>query len=550
MPANFQLVSPFQPAGDQPRAIEQLMEGFERGKRFQTLLGATGTGKTFTAANIIQRLQRPTLVLSHNKTLAAQLYKEFKHFFPHNAVCYFVSYYDYYQPEAYIPQRDIYIEKDSSINENIDRLRLAATSALVSREDVIIVASVSCIYGLGSPTDYKRMMVTLKKGDIITLDGGAGHVYLGAVPTVSAALTGEFGELMTWADNVRTMKVRANADTPLDARTARSFGAEGIGLCRTEHMFFQPDRILAVREMILAKNEAGRRAALAKILPMQREDFIGIFREMDGLPVTIRLLDPPLHEFLPHARADLEEVAKDLGESVETIAAKVAELTESNPMLGHRGCRLAVTWPEIYETQAQAIAEAAVAAAAAGVVVLPEVMIPLVMQPGELARLRTLVVATMDRVLAGAAIPYTVGTMIELPRACLVAGSIAAHADFFSFGTNDLTQTTFGISRDDGAKFMPAYLEADLLADDPFAVLDQEGVGALIELAVARGRATKPGLKIGICGEHGGEPSSVAFCHRQGFDYVSCSPFRVPIARVAAARAALETADNRTEGQA
>jgi pyruvate,orthophosphate dikinase len=348
---------------------------------------------------------------------------------------------------------------------------------------------------------------------------------------------------MEWVDTFRTLKIRTNADTPTDARTARSFGAEGIGLCRTEHMFFQPDRILAVREMILARDEAGRRAALARILPMQREDFIGIFREMDGLPVTIRLLDPPLHEFLPHAAADIEEVAREMGDTVEHVAAKVAELTEANPMLGHRGCRLAITWPEIYEVQAQAIAEAALAATAEGISVHPEVMIPLVMQAGELARLRALVVATMDRVLAGAAIPYTVGTMIELPRACLVADQIAVHADFFSFGTNDLTQTTLGISRDDGGKFMKAYLETDLLAHDPFAVLDQEGVGALIRMAVEKGRTARPGLKVGICGEHGGDPASVAFCDRVGLDYVSCSPFRVPIARVAAARAALEGQD-------
>ncbi|MCA9680234.1 MAG: pyruvate, phosphate dikinase [Kofleriaceae bacterium] len=383
--------------------------------------------------------------------------------------------------------------------------------------------------------------VTVKQGDTITLDGSTGEVFVGAAPLRPARLGDELDELMRWVDARRRLRVRTNADTPTDAKTARSFGAEGIGLCRTEHMFFQPDRILAVREMILAKDVDGRRAALAKILPMQREDFVGIFREMDGLPVTIRLLDPPLHEFLPHTSHDVEEVAKDLGETTEAITAKVVELTEANPMLGHRGCRLAITWPEIYETQVQAIAEAAVLATADGVVVHPEVMIPLVMQAGELARLRTLVTTTMDRVLgeAGQAIAYTVGTMIELPRACVVADQIAAHADFFSFGTNDLTQTTLGISRDDGAKFLPSYLELDLLATDPFAVLDREGVGVLLEMAATRGRATKPGLKLGICGEHGGEPSSVAFCHQVGLDYVSCSPFRVPIARVAAARAAL-----------
>jgi pyruvate, orthophosphate dikinase len=379
---------------------------------------------------------------------------------------------------------------------------------------------------------------TVRQGDTITLDGSTGEAFLGKAPLVPAQLGGELSELMTWVDARRRLRVRTNADTPIDAKTARAFGAEGIGLCRTEHMFFQPDRILAVREMILARDEAGRRAALAKILPMQREDFVGIFREMDGLPVTIRLLDPPLHEFLPHERHDIEDVAREMGESPEAIAAKVMELTEANPMLGHRGCRLAITWPEIYETQARAIAEAAAEAAAEGVSVEPEVMIPLVMLPGELARLRALVEQTMDAVLGGA-IAYRVGTMIELPRACVVADRIAEHADFFSFGTNDLTQTTLGISRDDGGKFMKAYLESDLLSHDPFAVLDQDGVGALVELAVARGRQTRPGLKLGICGEHGGDPTSVAFCHRIGLDYVSCSPFRVPIARVAAARAAI-----------
>ena len=384
--------------------------------------------------------------------------------------------------------------------------------------------------------------ITVRQGDTITLDGSSGEVFIGKTPLVPARLGGELTELMAWVDARRRLRVRTNADTPVDAKTARAFGAEGIGLCRTEHMFFQPDRILAVREMILARDVAGRRAALDKILPMQREDFVGIFREMDGLPVTIRLLDPPLHEFLPHAPQDIEEVAREMGQSAEAVAHKVAELTEANPMLGHRGCRLAITWPEIYETQARAIAEAAVAAAGEGIAVHPEVMIPLVMQPGELARLRALVTATIDGVLAaaGKTIPYTVGTMIELPRACIVADRIAEHADFFSFGTNDLTQTTLGISRDDGAKFMPAYLETDLIAHDPFVVLDQEGVGSLVRMAVDKGRTTRPGLKVGICGEHGGDPASVAFCHRVGLDYVSCSPFRVPIARVAAARAALE----------
>ena len=379
----------------------------------------------------------------------------------------------------------------------------------------------------------------LKEGDTLTLDGSTGEVFLGSAPLVPARLGEEIGTLMTWVDSFRRLKVRTNADTPSDARTARSFGAEGIGLCRTEHMFFQPERILAVREMILAGDEAGRRAALAKILPMQRSDFAELFRVMDGLPVTIRLLDPPLHEFLPHEAADVAEVAAALGRPAAAIAAKVTELTEANPMLGHRGCRLAITFPEIYEIQTRAIGEAAAEVAAAGVAVHPEIMIPLVMVPEELRRLRELVARTFEAAIAGAKIPYTIGTMIELPRACVVADQIAAHADFFSFGTNDLTQTTYGLSRDDAGRFLPAYLEAGVLAVDPFVVLDPEGVGALIELAVRGGRSVKPDLKVGICGEHGGDPSSVGFCHRAGLDYVSCSPFRVPIARVAAARAAL-----------
>jgi phosphoenolpyruvate synthase/pyruvate phosphate dikinase len=379
----------------------------------------------------------------------------------------------------------------------------------------------------------------LKEGDVLTLDGSTGEVFVGPAPLVPAQLGSELGTLMQWVDEHRKLKVRTNADTPTDARTARAFGAEGIGLCRTEHMFFQPERILAVREMIVANDETGRRAALAKILPMQRGDFAELFRVMDGLPVTIRLLDPPLHEFLPHTQQEIEEVAHALGKPAAAIAAKVSDLTESNPMLGHRGCRLAITYPEIYEIQVQAIGEAAALVAKEGVAVSPEIMIPLVMVGEELKRLRGLVTKAMDAALAGANIPYTIGTMIELPRACVVADRIAEHADFFSFGTNDLTQTTFGLSRDDAGRFLPAYIDAGVLPNDPFAVLDPDGVGALIELGVRGGRSTKKNLKVGICGEHGGEPSSVEFCHRAGFDYVSCSPFRVPIARVAAARAAL-----------
>ena len=383
--------------------------------------------------------------------------------------------------------------------------------------------------------------VAFKKGDLITIDGSTGEIFVGAAPLRPAEFGEELKTLMAWVDGFRQLKVRTNADTAVDAQTARSFGAEGIGLCRTEHMFFAPDRILAVRRMILADDEAGRRAALATILPMQQGDFEQIFRVMHGLPVTIRLLDPPLHEFLPHTEKDIAAVATELGASVQAMTAKVHELTEANPMLGHRGVRLAITFPEIYQIQAEAIARAAVAVHQAGIDVQPEIMIPLVMVPLELAKMRALVATTVDAVFAAAnvTLPYTIGTMIELPRACVVAGQIAEHADFFSFGTNDLTQTTYGLSRDDAGRFLPSYIEGDVLANDPFVVLDREGVGALMLLGVRGGRTTKPNLKVGICGEHGGEPSSVEFCHGAGFDYVSCSPFRVPIARVAAARAAL-----------
>jgi len=381
----------------------------------------------------------------------------------------------------------------------------------------------------------------VRRGDVITVDGTGGEVFIGAAQLQPAEVSGGFEQLMEWVDEFRRLKVRTNADTPNDAHTARAFGAEGIGLCRTEHMFFQPERLLAVREMILAPDEEGRRSALAKILPMQRQDFVEIFTAMDGFPVTVRLLDPPLHEFLPHTSAEITEVANDLNTTVEQIHRAVQELTEANPMLGHRGCRLAISYPEIYETQARAIAEAALIAANAGTDVQPEIMIPFVSSAAELEILRECVQRTIDSVLADEEqqIPYLVGTMIELPRACLLADKIAEHADFFSFGTNDLTQTTYGFSRDDAARFLPDYVERDMLKHDPFAVLDQEGVGALIRMGVERGRQVKTKLKIGICGEHGGEPSSVEFCHREGFDYVSCSPFRVPIARVAAAQAAL-----------
>ena len=369
--------------------------------------------------------------------------------------------------------------------------------------------------------------VTLKKGDFITIDGSTGQVLLGQVKMIEPELSGEFGTLMGWADKVRRMKVRANAETPLDARTARTFGAEGIGLCRTEHMFFEGERIVAVREMILADDTAGRRAALAKLLPMQRADFVELFTIMQGLPVTIRLLDPPLHEFLPHSDEEIAEVAQAMGASPEKLRARALELHEFNPMLGFRGCRLAIAYPEIAEMQARAIFEAAVEAAKkTGQAVIPEVMVPLVMTKPELdfvkARIDAMAKAVQDE--TGARFTYQVGTMIELPRAALRASEIAQSAEFFSFGTNDLTQTTLGISRDDAASFLGAYTAGGLLPADPFVTLDQEGVGELVKLAAERGRATRPLIKLGICGEHGGDPASIAFCEGAGLDYVSCSP--------------------------
>ncbi len=405
-----------------------------------------------------------------------------------------------------------------------------------------------CVAGAGGiRVDYKAQTLSasghvLKAGDWITLDGSTGEVFAGRVATIEPTLSGDFGLLMSWADAVRRMKVRANAETPEDARTAHKFGAEGIGLCRTEHMFFGPERIGAVRQMIMAEDETARRRALATLLPFQRDDFVSLFRIMAGLPVTIRLLDPPLHEFLPHTAAEIAEVAKALGKSVEELTQRGAELSESNPMLGHRGCRLGITFPEIYEMQARAIFEAAVLIAKeTGRAVVPEIMIPLVGTARELEITR----AEIDRVArevigsSGTAIEYQVGTMIELPRAALTADKIAAHADFFSFGTNDLTQTTFGLSRDDAGTFLPHYVEKEIWPKDPFVTIDVEGVGALVEIAAQKGRARKPGLKLGICGEHGGDPASIEFCESVGLDYVSCSPFRVPIARLAAAQAAL-----------
>jgi pyruvate,orthophosphate dikinase len=383
---------------------------------------------------------------------------------------------------------------------------------------------------------------TLKRGDIITIDGATGSVYNGRVGLRQPELTGDFGVLMAWADSIRRLKVRTNADTPDDASTARKFGAEGIGLCRTEHMFFESDRIVAVRQMILADAESDRKAALAKLLPMQRQDFEGIFRAMEGLPVTIRLLDPPLHEFLPQDDEEIAEVARAAGGDPAKLRARAIALHEANPMLGHRGVRLGITYPEIYEMQARAILEAALNVEKdGGKPVELEIMVPLVAWKMELDRIKERIDAVAEEIRRerGKVPEYLVGTMIELPRAALLAEQIAKTAQFFSFGTNDLTQTTIGISRDDAGMFLTDYLNKGVLARDPFVTIDVEGVGELVRIAAERGRKARPGLKLGICGEHGGDPDSIRFCHDSGLDYVSCSPFRVPVARLAAAQAAL-----------
>jgi pyruvate,orthophosphate dikinase len=404
-----------------------------------------------------------------------------------------------------------------------------------------------CVCGAGElRINYARKelqigAIHLREGDLLTLNGSTGEVMLGAVATMQPDLSGDFSTIMEWADAARKLKVRTNAETPKDAKTAREFGAEGIGLCRTEHMFFDAERIVAMREMIVAETRKSREAALAKLLPMQRQDFIEIFRIMDGLPVTVRLLDPPLHEFLPHNEAEMQEVANSAGITLEQVRQRAINLHESNPMLGHRGCRLGVTYPEIYAMQARAILEAVVAVQKEGGTVLPEIMIPLVMTKRELEMMSAIIrnVAAEVEKESGAKLSYQIGTMIELPRAALRAGEIAEAAEFFSFGTNDLTQTTMGISRDDAGSFIEDYKRQGILEHDPFVSLDQTGVGELIEIAAERGKKTRADLKLGICGEHGGDPASVGFCHRAGLNYVSCSPYRVPIARLAAAQAAL-----------
>ena len=450
--------------------------------------------------------------------------------------------------------QDVILVRIETSPEDIHGMH-AARGVLTSRGGMTSHAAVvargmgrPCVAGAGEVRiDYAKGVFMsggheVKKGDLVTLDGGQGHIYLGAVPTLKPELTGEFGKLMEWADSARKLRVRANAETPEDAQTARDFGAEGIGLCRTEHMFFDAERIVSVREMIMADDKPGREKALAKLLPMQRQDFTDLFRIMSGLPVTIRLLDPPLHEFLPHTDAEMDEIARVSGKTMDQIRERAARLTEANPMLGHRGCRLAVTYPEIYAMQARAIFEAATALAEeTGEAVMPEVMIPLVATKAEIDSMKRLVDEAAAAVAqeTGREVEYMVGTMIELPRAALRAAEIGETAEFFSFGTNDLTQTTFGLSRDDAASFIESYLRQGILERDPFVALDQDGVGELIEIASERGRKVRPDIKLGICGEHGGDPSSVEFCHRTGLDYVSCSPYRAPIARLAAGQAAV-----------
>jgi len=426
---------------------------------------------------------------------------------------------------------------------------LTATGGMTSHAAVVARGmGKCCVAGCSAlKVDEKKKIITvgnevIKEGDYITINGSTGEVILGKVTLVQPELSGEFAELLSWADEFRTLGVRTNADTPHDSKVARDFGAEGIGLCRTEHMFFEGDRIDAVREMILAENEEGRRKALFKIKPYQKEDFIGIFKAMDGFPVTIRLLDPPLHEFIPHTDEDIQKVADATGVPFDVLKRKAEDLKEFNPMLGHRGCRLGITYPEIYEMQVYAIMEAACEVQKEGVKVFPEIMIPLVGHYKELEILRSMVDSVAKEVLNkyNSDVHYLVGTMIELPRAAITADEIAEYAEFFSFGTNDLTQTTLGVSRDDSGKFLPEYVEKGIYKEDPFVSLDISGVGQLVEIGVTKGRKTRKDLKTGICGEHGGDPASIFFCQKVGLNYVSCSPYRVPVARLAAAHAAIK----------
>mgnify|MGYP002770997764 FL=1 len=406
-----------------------------------------------------------------------------------------------------------------------------------------------CVAGCGELTinEDEKVFYTsngnaFHEGDYISLDGSTGNVYGEKVETEDASLSGDFAKLMNWADSYRKLGVRTNADTEKDAKKAYEFGAEGIGLCRTEHMFFDQDRIAAIREMIVSKTPSQREKALSKLLPMQRGDFEGLYRAMKGHPVTIRLLDPPLHEFLPHEDSEIADLANNMGMSFEELKSIVIDLHEFNPMMGHRGCRLAVTYPEIAEMQTRAIIEAAINVNKEGMNVVPEIMIPLIGDQKELKYVKNIITQTADNIIigSGTSLKYHVGTMIEIPRACLIADKIAEDAEFFSFGTNDLTQLCFGFSRDDAGKFLKSYYDKVIYESDPFAKLDQEGVGKLVEMAVKLGKKTRPDIKLGICGEHGGNPPTIEFCHKVGLSYVSCSPFRVPIARLSAAQAAIK----------
>lgn len=500
-------------------------------------------------AGMVDQLLYPTLDPKAKRTVIAQGLPAS----PGAAVGKIVFSADEAEAKAKIGERVVLVRIETS-PEDIHGMH-AAQGILTARGGMTSHAAVvarglgkCCVSGCGSlRIDYAKgeMRVgeyLLRAGDMLTLDGGTGEVILGAVPTVTPKLGAEFGELMRWADQVRKLGVRTNADTPSDAKTAREFGAEGIGLCRTEHMFFEADRIQIVREMILASDTKERNTALDKLFPIQRSDFVEIFKVMAGLPVTVRLLDPPLHEFLPHAANEIAEVARGMGVAPSEVEQAVEALHESNPMLGHRGCRLAITYPEIYRMQVRAIVEAACQVKQKGVDIKPEIMIPLIANAAELARLRALVEAEVATVLARypkLRLRPHIGTMIEVPRAALTADAIAEHAEFFSFGTNDLTQTSCALSRDDAGRFLPTYVAEGLMPEDPFVSLDQAGVGALVEMAVARGRSVRPDLHCGICGEHGGDPKSIHFFAKVGLDYVSCSPYRVPVARLAAAQAAI-----------
>jgi len=454
------------------------------------------------------------------------------------------------------PSEKLILVRTETSPEDIEGMNVAAgilTSRGGSTSHAAIVArsmGKCCVAGSGDlhvnekekKFEVASLEITVKEGDIVSLDGSTGEVFLGEIPLTEPVLGEDFSTLLGWADEIRKLKVRTNADTPTDSKRAKEFGAQGIGLVRTEHMFFGENRITPMREMILSTTKEERERALEKLLPFQQADFYGIFKVMDGLPVTIRLLDPPLHEFLPQTEKEIKKIAVEMKVSVEKLVKTIEKLKEFNPMLGFRGVRLGIVYPEISEMQVRAIFKAAINAKKDGIKTIPEIMIPVVGDKEEIREMRELVNRIAKEVFkeTNSKVKYLVGVMIELPRACVVANKIARYADFFSFGTNDLTQTTFGYSRDDSARFIPSYIEGGVLLNDPFQILDQSGVGEMIKIAIKKGKETKPELKLGICGEHGGEPSSIEFCHNNGLDYVSCSPFRVPIARLAAAQAAIK----------